>query len=101
MSRDKGSESSRKKACSLALPAKEGIGGVSGEIRDSRCSPLTDPRGAPKTQVSTAPAPTARKQGRRFSHLDPLVLVGPPATTLLLHSQYQGPGTKVMRQSPY
>src|SRR5262249_61153975 len=76
--RVKGSKSSRKKACSQELAAKEGIGRGSGEIRDSYRSPTADPRGAPKTQVFTAPAPAAREHGRRCFHLDPLVFVGPP-----------------------
>jgi hypothetical protein len=41
--------------------------------------------GTPKTKVSTAPALAAREHGRRFSHIDPLVLVGgaPSATKSL------------------
>src|SRR5262249_57443911 len=45
--RVKGSKSSRKKACSQELAAKEGIGRGSGEISVSYRSPTADPRGAP------------------------------------------------------
>jgi len=75
VSRVKGSKGSRQKASSQALAAEEGIGRASGE---SYRSPMADPRGTPKTKASTAPALAAREHGRRFSHIDPLVLVGGP-----------------------
>ena len=78
VSRVKGSKSSRQKACSQALAAEEGIGRASGEITESYRSPMAYHRGTPKTKVSTAPALAAREHGRRFSHIDPLVLVGAP-----------------------